>query len=814
MTIESENVTCGPVPRRSRTCLDVDPADGMRFFRRGVMFRSRWLFALSVLGVALPLQPDRDLRAADVKLKNKMVLQGVATPIEGLVASKPTSKKQDPEAIVLKPITMVTTPLKRYFVSDRQIDEENKDKPLSIEGFKFPQTKQKGGSRVIGAVQGYLDKPSPFTSTGRRKLTLAMAGGPEEVEQGVTRIPPEYMKLIALNFSWETAIATSSVPLESLDAMLRIVTRQDNAEDRIKIARFYIQMGQYGPAQRELEAVRKKFPNAGVDVDAAQIRLVEVQSQEILNELKLRRAAGQHEFVYAASKAFPVEHVPATVLREVREMTGEYEKALERAERIVADLGELQGQLKGDPRVKDIAPLRAEISEKLNYSTLERLDAYAKLAADLQLRPEEKLAVALSGWVVGSADAVTELDQALRLWQSRFLVVEFLRSAPDADPERKALLGKLEALEGVGPERIAQMLPLLSPILDSTATPEKTVKVDAAGTKSAATYWVSLPLEYHPGHAYPLIIALHSEQGSALQEVQGFWSGADGTVGQSQRRGYIVIAPEYVAGAKNRHYDYGAECHQVVLDALRDALQRFSIDSNRVFLSGHSMGGDAAWDIGFSHPHLFAGVIPVSGAIDRHAKHYFDNARTLPLYAVAGELDRDLFARNAVTFTKMMQQNFDFIYNEYKGSGPESFYPEIHSLFEWMAVLRRPPPPDEIAIKTLRETDNRFYWLEFADLKKLRDVDWTREKQGGVKPIPVSADISPGNTLHIKWPPAHFRVWLARGPGLVDFQKKLKVEINGRNRFSEFVKPDVAVILDHARLTGDRQQIYWAMLEF
>ena len=62
--------------------------------------------------------------------------------------------------------------------------------------------------------------------------------------------------------------------------------------------------------------------------------------------------------------------------------------------------------------------------------------------------------------------------------------------------------------------------------------------------------------------------------------------------------------------------------------------------------------------------------------------------------------------------------------------------------------------------------------------------------------------------------PAHFRVWLARGPGLVDFQKKLKVEINGRSRFSEFIKPDPAAMLDHARLTGDRQQIYWAVLDF
>ncbi len=47
-----------------------------------------------------------------------------------------------------------------------------------------------------------------------------------------------------------------------------------------------------------------------------------------------------------------------------------------------------------------------------------------------------------------------------------------------------------------------------------------------------------------------------------------------------------------------------------------------------------------------------------------------------------------------------------------------------------------------------------------------------------------------------------------------DFEKKLKVEINSRSRFSDFVKPDTGAMLEHVRLTGDRQQLYWAMLEF
>ena len=783
----------------------------IRYCRRPPLVVSL-IFAVSFSSV-----PGHSLAAAEVRLKNKMVFKGATTQLKSLVIET-KKKKEEPDAITIFPILMITTPLKRYFVPVRQQDEVNKDVDLSkLEGFKMSQMKQKGGSKEITAVQGYVEKPSAFTSTGRRTLKLELVTGIEEVEQGVTLITPEYLKIIALNFKWETAIATSSVPVESLDAMLRNVTRSDNSEDRLKIARFYIQAGLYEPAERELEVIRKRFSKAVVDVDKTKILLSEARAREILNELKLRRGAGQHQFVYTASKNFPVENVPPTILREVRELSTEYDQARDKGEQIIAQLGELQGQLKDDLRVKEIAPHRAEIGEKLNYSSLDRLDAYAKLAADPQLKPDEKLALALSGWVVGSDNAVTELDQALRFWQARFLVLDYLRTGADADPERKTILGKLEVLEGVGPERVAQMIPLLPATFDQAgAVPDKMVRIEVPGAKAgvAAAYWVSLPLEYHPAHSYPVIVALHSEQGVALQEVQGFWGGTEDRVGQSQRHGYIVIAPEYVGADPKARFDYGADSHQIVLSSLYDARQRFNIDSDRVFLAGHSMGADAAWDIGLSHPHHFAGLISISGAVDRYAKYYLENGRELPLFAVAGEFDRDLFSRNAPQFMKLMQQNFDFIYCEYKGSGPESFYSEIHTLFDWMSLQRRPPPPKDVTAKTLRETDNRFHWLEFADQKKMIDVDWSREKQGGIKPIPVTAGISQGGTVRIKSGAAHHRLWLPRGPNLIDFSKKLKVEINGKSRYNDFIKPDLAAILDHVRLYGDRQQIYWGMLDF
>src|SRR4029077_14218162 len=129
-----------------------------------------------------------------------------------------------------------------------------------------------------------------------------MGAGETPVIQGVTLITPEYLKVVALNFMWETALATSSVPVETLDAMLRKVTQEDNPDDCLKKARFYIQAELYVPAERELENIRYKFPELADTVSQVQITLTQALAQEILNELKLRRAAGQHQSVYEATK--------------------------------------------------------------------------------------------------------------------------------------------------------------------------------------------------------------------------------------------------------------------------------------------------------------------------------------------------------------------------------------------------------------------------------------------------------------------------------------------------------------------------------
>lgn len=755
--------------------------------------------------------------AVEITLKNGTVLQGRVSKLQTLTNKQP---RRSPTEITIYPIIMVADELQRYYVPYRQVPAEkiNNDAELSRQvTFTLPQA-SRGRSRQISAVGGYVEI-TPFDENGRRRVTLQSPEGQVNVIQGVSKITPEYLKIVALNYGWETAIATSSVPHDVLDAMLRKATKPNNPDHRLGIAKFYLQATQYKYAQQELVAIRDQFPELVDTVTEVSRELWQLQAQQLLDELKLRRSAGQYQLCRNSLKQFPTQNVGSTVLRQVRELTAEFEEARQRMEQARLLMGELQATLPSGEQAAAVAPLRAEVAETLNYANLDRLTAFLQLSSDPKLSPQEKLALALSGWVLGSENAVTDLELSIHLWQARTLILDILRTTPDQKNDRLVLIDRLREVEGIGIERVSQMLPLLPPALDASEVEAGVIaqipEVQATG-KSAVDYSVLLPLEYNPSRSYPLIVALHSQGRTPTQEIE-FWGGTANSPGQSLRHGYIVIAPAY-ATADERIYDYSSATHQIVLDSLRDACRRFHVDCDRVFLTGHGMGGDAVFDIGFSHPDLFAGLIPISGVSDKYCQFYWQNARQLPVYAVGGELERDLMTRNSREFMRMMQHGYDVIYTEYIGVGPDSFYAEIHKLFSWMSRQRRPPLPRVVEAKTLRATDTRFWWFDFEGLPAaVVNVDWSLDShKRRTSPMSVSARLSekdaPYTTLLISSGADINRIWLS--PQLFDFEKRLTVRVNGKIKWNAAVKPDLPYLLEDFRIRGDRQRLYWALLEF
>jgi pimeloyl-ACP methyl ester carboxylesterase len=429
------------------------------------------------------------------------------------------------------------------------------------------------------------------------------------------------------------------------------------------------------------------------------------------------------------------------------------------------------------------------------------------------LSAEEKLALAYSGWVLGPDAAEGNLLLAQQLWEARGLVAEYLRA--DDPALRAQLFEQIRGLEGIGTKRLERLLKQLPPVRDAETVEPGTatrVVVEPRNGGSATAYWVVLPPEYSPNREYPCLVALHP-QGRSAEMAALLWGGTLDEPGWCQRRGYLVIAPEYAPDG-SRDYTYNAAAHASVIDSLRDARLRFSVDSNRVFLAGHDLGADAAFDIGLSHPDEFAGVIPIAGVADLYCQFYLENGQQTAWYIVRGELGRDSTKGMAPWLDRMFRNGakYDLIYVQVPGRGQELFADEFGRIMDWMDLHRRGEPPRDFDFRSLRQTDNAIHWLKDLDLPRTILLNAPGVERGG-DVMKVSGRINEGNTIYVTSPARKHRIHLL--DGVVDFDRKVGVSINGKTRFpAKFVQPDPLTLLEDFRAHGDRTRIASAVLEF
>lgn len=774
------------------------------------MHRHRLIAALALIGAFICAGAE----AGKATLKNGTVLQGELVPLSGLTERQLRSRSGEIET---NPYLMVDATYKKYFVSSRQIADADLGQSLiPFDVFTIKQRKTPSGLTM--ASVGLPMRVTPFSDRGRRTVTFATSRQPFDVVQGVTRIEPSFLTVEGINSQWWQGIATTAVPLEDLSAMLHTATDPEDPDDRMSIARFYLQAGLYEASAAELETISRDFPELSAKVAEIDLELRQLRANWLLAELRRRQAAGQHEFVAAAVEAFPDDFgFNAEVLRQVEELRRFYREGRERADRALLLLGQLEASLE-DPALRSaVAALRPTLMEQLDWHSLPRLDAFLTLGDDASLSASERLALAYSGWVVGSANATTDLAKATAMWRARHLVGECLRS--DDPGLRTQLITELTELEGLNTDGIADLVPFLPPWVETPSiaagrtTVLETLELvpgwggDSEGESSVLTnaagrvrYAVTLPPEYSPNRNYPMLVALRAAEWN-IEKAAAFWGeGRDGAgrpaPGPATKDGYIVVAPEY-AGSKQTTYGYTAREHLAVLAAIRDAKARFAVDSDRVFLAGHGMGGDATFDIALSHPDLFAGAIPVSGLCGKPIGFYKQNAKTVPFYIINGERDRGAREVNADDLSWMMKHSYDILWCEFVGRGYEYYHEEMADVMAWANRLRRAADPLEIEMKVARTSDDRFYWIKAEGIPAAALAG---------KAMILEGRITPGNTINLRSGAARYALRL--NDSLIDIDKRVKVSTSGRQRFNDFVAPDTAALLDDLRINGDRQRLY------
>src|SRR5262249_27795213 len=157
--------------------------------------------------------------------------------------------------------------------------------------------------------------------------------------------------------------------------------------------------------------------------------------------------AGRHRDARRAIAGFPEKYATEQMRSDLRALRARYHRTVTRLEQAEKHLAACAKEVT-EPKHKLLAEAAGALLKELHYDNVERLDAFLGQAAQAErlkarkkkpeLGPAQLLALAVSGWLLGSPSAESSPQVAMSLWKTRQLVLDY-QKADDAGGRRKLL---------------------------------------------------------------------------------------------------------------------------------------------------------------------------------------------------------------------------------------------------------------------------------------------------------------------------------------------------------------------------------------
>jgi hypothetical protein len=726
-------------------------------------------------------------------------------------------------------------------------------------------------SRMVRATNfnvpsGHYGEATPWNAKWDRVLTIdaPSRGGNVPIAQHLSLLTPHFARIDARRYNWSAHYLTSELEpnvvrdLLYKHASLKLKGDSSDVAKRLRVFRFLARAGWYDKGFEELNSILKDFPDQKDKIDAARESLQKLLTAQLVDLIQQAQRAGRHQWAQARLATFPQQYADETVLAQVRALQATYETANKNISQARQGLESLPGQVTDSTRQSLFTEAAAVIASELSPDTISRLEPFLGLARQAERdreqgrapahTPEQLLAVAVSSWLMGTGSAEAKVDTAMRLWQARQFVLEYQKTYEPR--QRQRLLEAYQQNAGLAFDELAQLIRFLPPpepfeqsadnfgpwalgglpvpqaallpalFAAQRAIPTTTYEREGRlpwASRAGPTYRLQLPPEYHAGRLYPVLFVLH-EAGEKPEDMMRRWTYL------AAQNGYILVAPEWQRSGLGQGYNFTVEEQRAVIDVLRELRHHFQVDSDRVFVSGLGEGANMAFDVGLSHPDLFAGVLPVGGRPRYFAVKYWPNAVNLPFYVVDGDLDGDGAKDNKRQFDNWISHQYPSLYVLYRGRGSEWFQGELPYMFDWMGRKKREFAVPDLRrgvasglsaddYQSMRPSDNRFYWLSGEGLSDRYSNESARSYSAKVVPATLQARISEGNQINVH--ANGFRrvvVWL--GPGMIDFDKPVKIYVNVTlSLANRKIVPNLATLLEDVYQRGDHQRVFLAKVE-
>ncbi|WP_339335001.1 MULTISPECIES: carboxylesterase family protein [unclassified Croceitalea] len=198
-------------------------------------------------------------------------------------------------------------------------------------------------------------------------------------------------------------------------------------------------------------------------------------------------------------------------------------------------------------------------------------------------------------------------------------------------------------------------------------------------------YYLYYPAEYEENQndEFGLLLFLHGggEAGGELDEIKK--NGPPKLLVEGKQFPFLVLAPQNPH--KRKWWNINA-----INQLLDSVVATNRVDPKRIYLSGLSRGGSAAWDLAVQYPKKWAALAVVCGMAPLPYAHWID--KKLPIWVFHGDLDAVISVEESDGMVaKLKEMGYDVTYTRYQDVGHNSWEKAYlnEELYTWMAKQER-----------------------------------------------------------------------------------------------------------------------------